>query len=75
MSNPISDRGETTMSDESLKDSKADKMSLPRTANQKPFARHDANYVCTVCKAKFFTKVDVEDHFLKHPLVEKADGK
>ena len=45
-----------------------DRLKLPRTAKHKSFARHDASYVCTVCKAKFFTKVDVEEHFFKHPL-------
>lgn len=51
-------------------DKKDDKLSMPRTPGQKSFSRHDASYVCGVCKAKFFTKNDVEEHFLKHPLVE-----
>ena len=54
------------------KDLKNEKLNMPRRADLKPFTRHDASYVCTVCKAKFFTKVDVEEHFLKHPLVEPA---
>ncbi|MES2615439.1 MAG: hypothetical protein V4591_08495 [Bdellovibrionota bacterium] len=54
------------------KDAKDDKLSMPRQPDQKSFMRQDANYVCTVCKAKFFTKVDVEEHFFKHPLVEKV---
>ena len=54
------------------KDPKNEKLGLPRAPNQKPFVRHDASYVCSVCKVKFFTKVDVEEHFLKHPLVDKV---
>jgi hypothetical protein len=54
------------------KDPKDEKIYLTRAANQKPFQRHDASYVCTVCKVKFFTKVEVEEHFMKHPLTGNA---
>lgn len=41
---------------------------LFRQLGQKPFARHDARYVCSVCKEKFFTKTEAESHFMTHPL-------
>ncbi len=43
-----------------------------RKEGQEPFRRHDAKYVCTVCGQKFFTKMEVEECFMKHP-VESAD--
>ncbi len=61
------------MSVDDKKDPKNEKLGLPRTPGQKAFVRHDANYVCCVCKVKFFTKMDVEEHFLKHPLVDKVE--
>ena len=41
------------------KDTKSEKLHFPRTPGQKSFVRHDASYVCTVCKVKFFTKIDI----------------
>ena len=41
-----------------------------RKPNQKPFSRENAQYRCTVCNEKFFTKMEVETHFEGHPLVE-----
>ena len=43
---------------------------LYRKPNQKPFSRENAQYRCSVCNEKFFTKMEVETHFLEHPLVE-----
>lgn len=54
------------------KNPKEDKIYLTRTSKHKPFMRHDASYVCTVCKVKFFTKAEVEEHFFRHPLVENT---
>jgi hypothetical protein len=51
-------------------DASPEKGGLTRMPNQTPFTRDDAKYVCTVCMAKFFTKSEVETHFLEHPLVE-----
>ncbi len=45
---------------------------LYRKPNQKPFARENAQYRCTVCNEKFFTKMEVENHFLEHPLVDEV---
>ncbi|KAB8033331.1 hypothetical protein [Fluviispira multicolorata] len=41
-----------------------------RTPGQKPFIRNGSNYVCSVCNEKFFTKMEAENHFNEHPLVE-----
>ena len=43
---------------------------LYRKPGQKPFARENAQYRCTVCNEKFFTKMEVETHFEEHPLVD-----
>lgn len=43
---------------------------LYRTRGQKPFTRHDAKYVCTVCATRFFTKNEVESCFESHPLLD-----
>lgn len=39
-----------------------------REMNQKPFVRHNASYVCSACRSKFFTKADVEACFEAHPI-------
>lgn len=39
-----------------------------REMNQKPFVRHNASYVCSACRNKFFTKADVEACFEAHPI-------
>ncbi len=46
------------------------KIILTRKPGQKPFTRHEARYLCTVCKEKFFTKTEAEGHFLQHPLAD-----
>jgi hypothetical protein len=61
-------KGTETNINLSKQSSKDDKLGLPRKENQKTHVRDNANYLCTVCKAKFFTKVEVEEHFFKHPL-------
>ncbi len=38
-----------------------------REPGMKPFKRHDAKYVCSVCETKFFTKSEVEECFFSHP--------
>ncbi len=45
---------------------------LYRKPGQKPFARENAQYRCTVCNEKFFTKMEVEAHFEEHPLVDEV---
>lgn len=45
---------------------------LYRKPNQKPFSRENAQYRCTVCNEKFFTKMEVENHFLEHPLMDEV---
>lgn len=43
-----------------------------RRPNQKPFSRENAQYRCTVCNEKFFTKMEVENHFMEHPLADEV---
>ena len=45
---------------------------LYRKPGQKPFARENAQYRCTVCNEKFFTKMEVEAHFEEHPLEDEV---
>jgi hypothetical protein len=42
-----------------------------RKPGQTPFVRVNSDYVCTACNAKFFTKIEVEAHFMEHPLMEE----
>lgn len=44
---------------------------LFRKPGQTPFERDNAQYKCSVCSEKFFTKTEVETHFLEHPLAEE----
>ncbi len=57
-------------SDIKQKPQESEKPVLYRRPNQKPFTRDNAQYRCTVCNEKFFTKMEVETHFEEHPLVE-----
>ncbi|APJ03916.1 hypothetical protein [Silvanigrella aquatica] len=43
---------------------------LYRKPGQKPFTRDNAQYRCSVCNEKFFTKMEVETHFEEHPLMD-----
>ena len=43
---------------------------LYRKPDQKPFIRDNAQYRCSVCNEKFFTKMEVETHFEEHPLMD-----
>jgi hypothetical protein len=52
---------------------KSDEESKPilyRKPDQKPFIRENAQYRCSVCNEKFFTKMEVETHFEEHPLMD-----
>lgn len=45
---------------------------LYRKPHQKPFSRDNAQYRCSVCNEKFFTKMEVETHFEEHPLMDEV---
>jgi hypothetical protein len=45
---------------------------LYRKPGQKSFSRDNAQYRCTVCNEKFFTKAEAEAHFEEHPLLDKV---
>lgn len=59
-------------SDVNQKPKEVEKPILYRKSGQKPFVRHNANYVCTVCNEKFFTKMEVENHFEEHPIMDEV---
>lgn len=44
-----------------------------REPGMKPFKRADARYVCTACSSKYFTKNEVEQCFMDHPIRPGSD--
>lgn len=58
-------------SDISQNPQEIEKPILYRKPGQKPFARENAQYRCTVCNERFFTKIEVETHFEEHPLIDE----
>lgn len=58
--------------DISQKPKEIEKPILYRKPGQKPFARENAQYRCSVCNEKFFTKMEVETHFEEHPLMDSV---